>query len=233
MRPTVLLLHGIPGSSGDWSRVRRLLPEVEIIAPDLLGFGPRGNGARELWVDAQAKAVLDHLPPDRDLVVVGHDFGGPIAIHLLESLGSRVRGVVLAATNVFPDTPIPFPLSLVRLPLMPRLLFSRPALRMMLRGHADAAAAVGSHAQHAAIRRIFTMSLRELQGRYADIERRLRASNVPMRILWGDRDPFFSVQQGRRTAEAAGARLTVIEGAGHFLPMEAPEAFASAIRSFA
>lgn len=230
MTTTVVLLHGIPGSSRDWTSVRERLSEVRTIAPDLLGFGTRANGASDLWVDAQAKAVYGDLPRDGDLILVGHDFGGPVAIQLLASLTGRVRGLVLAATNTFPDTPVPFPLTLVRLPMVPRLLLSGPALRMMLRDHDDPDSALGSRAQQAAIRRIFTTALRELPQRYTDIERRLRASDVPARVIWGDRDPFFSVSQGRRTAEAAGASLDVVAGAGHFLPRQAPQAFVDAIK---
>lgn len=229
---TVLLLHGIPGSARDWEAVTdRLRPDFDVLAPDLAGFGLRANGIRDLGADAQARALAAELPQRGQLIVVGHDFGGPVAIHLLDAIRGRVRGLVLSATNAFPDTPIPFPLSLVRLPGMPRLLFSGPSMRMMLRGHPDPAAALGPREQQAAIREIFTRSLRELRERYGPVEARLRAADVPTEVVWGDRDPFFGVETGRRTADAARGRFTLVEGAGHFLPHEAPDALADAVRA--
>ena len=41
--------------------------------------------------------------------------------------------------------------------------------------------------------------------------------------MWGDCDPFFPVAQAERTAQLIqGASLTVLPGAGHFLPEERP-----------
>ena len=54
-----------------------------------------------------------------------------------------------------------------------------------------------------------------------------------MLVGWGDRDPFFPVEQGERTAAAANARLRVFEGAGHFLPHERPTEVADEIAALA
>src|SRR5688572_19153190 len=83
----VVLLHGIPGSSRAWEPVAsRLASEFRVIAPDLLGFGG-SSGKRDadaLWADSQACAVaalLDGLDIER-ATLVGHDFGGPVALLL-------------------------------------------------------------------------------------------------------------------------------------------------------
>jgi pimeloyl-ACP methyl ester carboxylesterase len=229
---TVMLIHGIPGSSADWAMVSaRLAGEFRVVAPDLVGFGARAGATGDLWADAQARVLVDEIPEDDDVVLVGHDFGGLVALDLLARLGNRARGLVIASTNLFPDTPVPFPLTLVRVPGMPRLLFSWPSLRMMLRGHPAPAAAIGPRQQQTAIRSIFTTALRELPQRYGGYEAQLAAIGVPVRVIWGERDPFFPSEQGERTARAAGAPLTIAAGAGHFLPHEAPDAFVEAIRA--
>ena len=57
---------------------------------------------------------------------------------------------------------------------------------------------------------------------------------VPTEVLWGGRDPFFDVAQGRRTAEQIpGSTFTVLEGCGHFVPEERPEALATRILALA
>lgn len=246
--PSVLLLHGIPGSGAGWHEVRRLLgPTHRVIVPDLIGFGDsaRTEDIGALWADAQAVAVsalLDDLQV-RGFVVVGHDFGGPVAAHLMARNHRRVTGLVLAATNAFDDTPIPFPLSGILWPFVggvwARALFSAPSLRMMVRKGVgtpqpklDASGYVGDSAQAKAIRLIFSTSLRELRPRYNPVTALLRQVRVPTRVVWGDRDPFFPIAQAERTtALIEGARLVTLSGAGHFLPEERPAEFADAIAS--
>ena len=55
-----------------------------------------------------------------------------------------------------------------------------------------------------------------------------------MLAAWGDADPFFTVEQGERTAAAARhGELSIHPGAGHFLPSERPAQLARDIRALA
>lgn len=244
--PAVLLLHGIPGVGAVWGQVaRRLSPRYRVVSPDLVGFGEsaRANDLKALWADAQAAAVLALMDDLRieSAVVVGHDFGGPVAAHLFARARERISGLVLAATNTFGDTPIPFPLSGILLRgvgrLWERMIFSALSLRMMVRQGVgdkgtklDARLYVGDSDQTRAIRIIFGSALRELASRYDPITEILRRVDVPTRVVWGDRDPFFSVNQAHRTAGLIkGARTTVLSGAGHFLPEENPAEMAAEV----
>lgn len=239
----VLLLHGIPGSASAWAQVAvQLEPQHRMVAPDLLGFGgrPVPVGVDSLLAPSQARhvlGVLDEAGIDR-FALVGHDFGGPIAAHLVAMVPERVTALALFATNAFPDTPIPFPLSALRLPLVgsvvERLMFSKWSLGMMVRMgvgrprvRLDRKRYLGDAQQVSSIATIFAASLRRIEELYTPVEEALRAVGVPALVGWGDRDPFFSVDVGRRTAEAIpGAEFVLYEGAGHFLPEERPDEIA-------
>lgn len=140
--PPVLLLHGIPGSGASWEPIAsRLGAAVDVIVPDLLGFGAsdRPPGLAGLHARGQAAAVDDLLDElgIGPVTVIGHDFGGPVALSLVARRPGAVAAMGLLATNTFRDTPIPFPLSAVNWPLLGpiarRALFSPVSLRMMLR----------------------------------------------------------------------------------------------------
>ncbi len=62
-----------------------------------------------------------------------------------------------------------------------------------------------------------------LSDLFRPVEDALRSLTIPMSVRWGDKDPFFSLEQGERTAEAARTTLGVYAGVGHFLPHERPE----------
>lgn len=55
---------------------------------------------------------------------------------------------------------------------------------------------------------------------------------VPTRVLWPAHDPLFPPAWGNRLEEFfADVTVTPLPDSGHFVPLEAPEAFASAIRA--
>jgi pimeloyl-ACP methyl ester carboxylesterase len=244
----VILLHGLPGSAAAWGEVQRELAQhCQVLAPDLLGFGASSypRAYEELWADAQADALIEVLERlgVEPAAVVGHDFGGPVALCLYRKRPDLVPRLALSATNAFTDTPIPLPISAVTWPLVGSLfahaLLSGPALRQMLRQGAgkprprlDPGVYLGDGGQQRTIRTIFSTSLRELAERYRTIESTLPQVQSPGLVVWGDSDPFFPLKQGERTVAALpDARLVVYEGCGHFVPGERPSRFAADIRA--
>ncbi|HJU00557.1 MAG TPA: alpha/beta hydrolase, partial [Actinomycetes bacterium] len=54
---------------------------------------------------------------------------------------------------------------------------------------------------------------------------------VPTTILWPEHDPLFPPAWSDRLGEFfADVRVRHLAGVGHFTPVEAPEAFAAAVR---
>ncbi len=211
----------------------------------MLGFGAssRPESADELWADRQAAALADALDATEvtNACVVGHDFGGPVALALSRQRPELMRSLGLLATNTFPDTPIPMPIRAVTWPrvgrVAGRVLFSGPSLAMMLRQGSstalDTKVYLGDDAQRQAIKTIFATALRNLSELYVPTEQALVALDVPVLVGWGDKDPFL-LEQGERTAKVArSGRLVVYPGAGHFLPSERPNEVAADIRALA
>ncbi|HWH33267.1 MAG TPA: alpha/beta hydrolase [Egibacteraceae bacterium] len=240
----VVLLHGLFGASPVWSGVAPLLAaRHRVLAVDLLGFGhsERVRDAEALWAPSQAAAIgeaLDALGVG-PAAFVGYDYGGPVALTLSARAPQRVTALTLSATNAFPDAPMPFPLSLLFLPVVggaaEAALFSRPGLAMAARAavgtkgvRLDRWLLLGDRAQSRAVRTLFKQALRQMPARYGPVHDALTRLDVPTLVVWGDRDPFFALEQGRRTAAAVrGAQLRVYDGAGHFVPEEQPERFAA------
>jgi len=243
----VLLLHGIPGSRQTWRAVRAEFGSAcHTIAPDLLGFGESSDPPDDFHAGGQADALcclLERLGC-ASVHIVGFDFGGPVALTICARSPERVRTLTLVSTNAFTDTPIPGPLKLARVPLLGEALFfamcSWPGLAGMWLG------AVGKRETltfsrfvdelphrrgRRWTRRIFLDSLRHLRARYEPVQRALSAVTCPGVVVWGDRDPFFPVSVGERTANSIhGASFEILRGCGHFVPGEAPAELAAIIR---
>ena len=221
--PQVIGLHG-------WGRMRTdLLPALRgfsYASLDLPGFGHSpepapGSGSRAYA--ALCADVLAELTPE-PCVLVGHSFGGRVAVCLAAEHPELVRGLVLTGV-----------------PLLRRESAGKPALRYRigrsLHRHGllsdDRMEALrqkyGSADYRAASPVMRTVLVEVLAESYDDELRRL---HCPTTLVWGARDTAAPLA----VAEAAlaitpHAELQVIAEADHDLPLTHPDAIASACRA--
>jgi lipase len=92
----VLALHGVTGHALRWAVLAEQLPELRLFAVDLRGHGyspwaPPWGFEQHV---ADAIGVLDANGLDR-VPVLGHSFGGAIALHLARTAPERVERLVL------------------------------------------------------------------------------------------------------------------------------------------
>lgn len=242
--PAVLLLHGIPGWRGTFSQVgARVGRRCRVFVPDLLGFGGSDDAPQNSHAPQHADSIVsmaEALALER-FHLVGFDFGGPTAVELADKAREKVQSLTLISTNLFPDTPIPAPLWIAKVPLLGRaffhLAFSKLGLMMMWRAAAGDRAAFPFRRYRAALRpncirstrRILFASMRDLPGLYSNVEQVANNLDMPSLVIWGDRDPFFPPSVAQRTAAALNGKLEVLEGCGHFVPEERPEQVATEI----
>lgn len=89
----VLAIHGLTGHGRRWEALAHdHLPDVAITAPDLLGHG-RSSWDAPWTIDANVAALAALL--DSPALVVGHSFGGAVALRLAAAHPERVTGLVL------------------------------------------------------------------------------------------------------------------------------------------
>lgn len=93
----LLAIHGLTGHGQRWQRLAtRHLSEVSVAAPDLIGHG-RSSWTAPWTIDANVVALAGLLEDQADapVVVVGHSFGGAVALHLAAGHPERVAALVL------------------------------------------------------------------------------------------------------------------------------------------
>jgi pimeloyl-ACP methyl ester carboxylesterase len=245
-----LFLHGIPGSALAWSAVGELLAaSYHVIIPDLAGFGQSKLTSEDYYMEAQARAmkkVLDRLDIS-ELYLGGHDFGGPVGLTLMRLYPEVIiKGLVLAATNLFTDTYVPPPLRIARVPLFNTLFFNivvgnRIGARMLytaatVQKNEASWQKFERHLTPSALdltRRIFQRSLADLRSNYQAVEDFLGHLVSRTLGLWGANDPFFDASVGERTHRAIrGSAFKVYERTGQFVPEERPDDVARDIVDF-
>lgn len=93
----VLALHGLTGHGRRWRALAETqLPDVAVLAPDLLGHG-RSSWDAPWTIDANVAALagLTERAATGPVVVVGHSFGGAIALALAAARPDLVAALVL------------------------------------------------------------------------------------------------------------------------------------------
>ncbi len=221
----VIWLHGWARRGQDFTAAARELAErgIASLAIDLPGFGaspaPTRAGGARYYADLVAPAVLD---AGDGLVLVGHSLGGRVAAVLAAEHPERFCEVILVGAPLLRAAPgkSPWRYRLVRALARRRLL--SPARLEAARqrfGSPDYRAASG------VLRDVLVTMVAES---YEDELARLAA---PVHLVWGANDTEVRVDLARRalTLVQSPARLTVLEGVGHLVPTESPEALIRAV----
>jgi haloalkane dehalogenase len=253
--PTVLLLHGNPTWGFLWRHVAARLAgtSLRVVMPDLAGLG-LSEKPRELafhTIENHARtigALLDSVAPAGPLVLVLHDWGGPIGLAALADRPGRLAGLVVTNTGVGPPRAEARPSAFHRFANLPvasdlafRLLgFPQNVLQL---AQADRTSISGD------VARAYRWPLRHLRDRVAPLalarmvpigpdhpsiaplRRSLavaRSFAGPAAIVWGERDPLLGGAL-RGVAEALPRAVVTRVAAGHYPQEEAPGPIADAI----
>ncbi len=221
----VLALHGWGRRGSDFTASLRGL---DYIALDLPGFG--ASPAPEEAIGAREYAgiiapVLEELAPPP--VVVGHSFGGRVAVALAACYPGRVGALVL--------TGVPL-LHRERKAPSRRYRFARWAHRHHLfsdQGLERLRQRFGSEDYRAAAGVMRQVLVRVVNESY---ETELSQLGMPVYLLWGEGDlevPPGIARQVEAILRQGGnpPRLEVIPGVGHLLPVEAPDALRQAVEA--
>lgn len=251
---TLLLVHGIAGSSRVW---RHIMPDLarthRVIAPDLPGHGLSSKGRGDYSLGAFA-AVLRDLLVELDIdkvTVVGHSLGGGVALQLAYQHPELVGRVALIASGgLGPEVGL-----LLRLLATPGAEFALPvlvppfmaAVGDKVRGWLGGLGIRADNLEEmwlayaslsdSATRKAFLRTLRSVvdtRGQAVSASSRLHlASEIPTQLIWGDADPMIPVSHGVAAHDAMpGSRLSVLEGVGHFPQTERPEEVVDILNAF-
>ena len=160
---------------------------------------------------------------DTPVVLVGHSFGGRVAVHLAEQRPAAIGGLVLTGV-----------------PLLHRAhRRGRPALRYRFGRLMHKWGLVNDHVLEGLRDKYGSADYRAASGLMRDIlvtvvnesyEKQLRSISAPVDLVWGDGDGAAPPEIATR-AEAllSDARLTLLGGIDHFVPTSAPTALREAI----
>jgi pimeloyl-ACP methyl ester carboxylesterase len=227
-RPSVLVLHGWARTHADFDGLFADRPGSmpSAIGPDLPGFGatpPPAEPAGTEWYAEQLLPLFESGQLADRVVVVGHSFGGKVGLRLQQMVPGRIDRLVLTGV-----------------PLLDRKgRRSRPAFSYRVGRKLHRAGLIGDERMEALRMRFGSSDYRAASGVMRSVLVQVLAEQYgevlpgvvcPVVLLWGADDHDVPVEVAERAAEILPqARLEVVDGVGHLLPLEAPDALFHAL----
>ena len=107
-KPIILFIHGSPGQWTAWADYlldKDLRYKAHMIAVDRAGFGGSNMGTHEPDLKRQAQLIIEALAEftkHQKVIVVGHSYGGPVALRMLVDYPDQVRAAMLLAPSIDP-----------------------------------------------------------------------------------------------------------------------------------
>lgn len=250
-RSPLVLIHGFPGSSLDWSLVAPLLPG-QVISFDLPGYGFSSKDAAESYSLFTQADVVEALLAKLNLhhaAVIAHDMGDTVAAELAAranegTLGFALDQIVLTNGSIFID--------MAQLTRGQRLTLRMPNRRSLvpmptwlLRRSLGESFATTAQAPDGVIEELIGMLrlnggdrllpiliryLRERQQHQPRWTSGFVDYEGPLTAIWGTEDPIAVLAMTDRLRELRpDTSVVALDGVGHWPSWEAPERLAGAI----
>lgn len=225
MTPTIVLIPGLMNDAWVW---RQQIPDLSRLGPVVV--------ARNDEQDTLAGMARDIVgSANGPLAVAGHSMGGRVALEVARAAPDRVTRLALLATGAGAAAPTEAAsrMELVELArtkgmdamievwLPPMLAPDVPHGGQVWNGIADMMKRVGPD--------ILERQQRALINR-SDANDVLDRLDVPVALIAGEFDAWSTPDQHRQmAARAKHPVLTVVQGSGHMIPVEQPDALTAAL----
>ncbi len=244
--PDLLFLHGInaAGTSHEWREIFEPLSKAyHVIAPDLPGYGLSDRPPLVYTSDLYTDFVTDFV---RDVTenptVIASSLSGAYATGAAKQTEVERLILVCPTTTSMPGGRKPFVRTVMRAPLVGTALFnamaSNPSLEYFSADHGYYDMAGYSHSKQ----EYQWQTTHQPGARYApasflsgyldadmDLVTALGEVDAPVTLVWGREADTTPLAEGRRLADATGAKLVVIDYAMLVPHDEHPDKFVEAI----
>jgi pimeloyl-ACP methyl ester carboxylesterase len=240
-RPVVIFLNGTLQTTMYWKAIAASLrPEFRSLLYDARGQGESELGGLPLSLDlhlADLSALIDHIESG-PVSLVGLSHGALLAYAMARRTPKSVKRLILCSIGVR---------SPVRARLIVRLwleLLESGGLELLVKAAMPHVFGQDYLIQNTRnldriaktiIRRNRAPSLvahLSAMGDYPSLRSMLIKLDSPLLVMSGSDDPLVNVHGALEVAEKSGGRHLVVKGAGHSIPVEAPELFLKTITQF-
>lgn len=235
---TLIILHGWQSSQEKWQKVKELLedPYLKVVALDLPGFKPENQLTAPWNLDDYVAWLENSLTAyPEQIYLLGHSFGGRIAIKFAAKNPGKLKGLILvAAAGIKKKKTIRDTILLKIIKLARKLGVQEQSSDMQ--GARELARKVF---YRYILRRTDYFKANPIQKEIMksaleeDLTALLPAINKNTLIIWGKKDTFTPIKDAYLMKEKIkNSRLEVLPKNGHSLHLQCPKKLAQEIKNF-
>ncbi len=234
-RRTIIILHGWNLSGARFTPLATEFIKMghTVYTPDFPGFGNEPAPAEPWHVVDYAKFLKAYIKKHKitDPILVGHSFGGRVALKFVELYPTGARAMVLTGTPGFSPIPSKKLLFFLVISKIGGMLFALPILNML----ADRARRLLYYIAGA---REFLRAEGPMRQTFKyivadDLVGSMTSVRIPCLLVWGEHDTIVPLAIAKRMHETIpGSTLTVIPEEGHAVPFKQAGVFASYTKKF-
>jgi len=234
-KKTLVILPGWGGNQQTWNEFISIADEkFDVVCIDLPCFGSEPCPDRIWGVEDYAnfaKNKIKQVPDVKEIILLGHSFGGQVAIYLVAHEPKLVDKLVLSGAAVFrPHKALrrwlfmglaKFSKLILRIPILEK--YNIPVRKVIYKfiNSPDYSCTSGIK------RDIFKKIIRQ------DLTYLLFKIKTPTMVVWGTKDKFVPLRHGKKIKQLIPkCKLEIIKGGRHGLHLQMPEKLLEIIYAF-
>lgn len=239
MKLPIIVLHGWGSSSAAWEVTKQLLQKAgyRVFIPDLPGFGKEPPPEKPWAVDHYVDFVLKFakLAKFDKFVLIGHSFGGRIAIKLAAQYPGKVEKLILTGAAGIRFTTLREKIKVETFAFIAKLgglafyvfpfTFFKPLAKKFLYWWSGAKDYY--HMENHALKETFKKVI------YEDLTPYLEEIKIPTLLIWGEKDFMIPLPYAYLMhRKIKNSKLEIIKEANHVIPYAQPEIFVKKVTEF-
>ncbi len=235
MKETIIILHGWGLDGKKFSSLADEFFKLgyRVFSPDMPGFGGEKSPQRPFALTDYADFLLNFYKKNKlsKAIIVGHSFGGRVALKFDELYPKYVTSLILTGTPGFTPVAKKKLILAITVAKIFKLIFKIPPLSFfegpVRIWYYYVVGAKEYYRAEGVMRETFKNIVRE------ELVPSMRAVRCPTLLIWGGNDIIVPVSiANKMQGEIRNSKLLVVENVDHGLPFREPQRFAADVRNF-
>jgi len=233
--PAILILHGWGGSSDSWIRVQKILAKegFKVIVPDFPGFGKSKTPFFPWGLEDYTNFILNltHYLGLENFFLLGHSFGGRIAIKFAVSFPEKIKSLILCDSAGIKQKWGKKEILIFQLAKIGNAIFTPTPLKRLKDRARNLFYIFLRHRDYAKADGTMKETMKKVINE--DLLNDLPQIKTKTLIIWGENDKLVPVKYAYLFKEKIeNSEIKIIPKIGHSPNLEVPEKLAEIILNF-